>query len=77
MTYEQQTTILTWFFCSLAALGAYGIVVAPFLYIWHLLHKTQQPTPTEPKLERWRWPSYQPPARLRQRSQRSSRPETK
>jgi hypothetical protein len=56
MTPETHNTLLAWLFYGLAIVGAYIVVIAPFLYIYHRLHKVKPPLlhkRFDKELKRW------------------------
>ncbi len=45
MTAEAQTTLLSWIFAGMAVIGAYALIVAHVLFIWHKLAAITTPLP--------------------------------
>ncbi len=57
MTADAQNTLLLWVFAGIAVIGAYALIVAPVLFIWHKLTAIPVPLPDKKAdkelLERW------------------------
>ncbi|MFI5260848.1 MAG: hypothetical protein ACHQU0_03575 [Candidatus Paceibacteria bacterium] len=55
MTAEAQTTLLSWIFAGMAVIGAYCLLVAPFLLVFHGVRKLKTPKPPKKEnlYERW------------------------
>ena len=57
MTADAQNTFLLWVFAGIAVIGAYALIVAPVLFIWHKLTAIPVPLPDKKAdkelFERW------------------------